>query len=144
MFYENVSSLCKQRGIKITTLSRTLGLSSSAPSYWRSGSVPKASTLQKIAEYFDVSTDYLLYGDTKEAGNSISNISNSTIAQGVSGNHISISNGASPKSESSEVSEAAAELIRIFKQLDLRGQNNVLHTAYIEEERMSKGGQSAQ
>lgn len=144
MFYENVQSLCKQRGIKITTLSRTLGLSSSAPSYWRSGSVPKASTLQKLAEYFDVSTDYLLYGDHKE-GNNASNVSNAVVAQDVSGGYISISNGAgADKNPSPELSETMAELMRIFQTLDLRGRNSVLHAAYAEEERMNKGGQFGQ
>lgn len=39
--------------------------SNSVVAQWKNGSVPRSATLQKIADYFDVSTNYLL-GETDE------------------------------------------------------------------------------
>ena len=41
-------------------MAEDIGLSNAAPTSWRKGSVPKLSTLDKISQYFGVSTDYLL------------------------------------------------------------------------------------
>lgn len=145
MLYEQVKKLCNEKDIKITALARRLNLSPSAPNNWKEGSLPKVETIMKIAEYFGVTTDYLLYGETKNAGNSASNISNAVVTQDVSSGYISISNGAgADKNPSPELSETMAELMRIFQTLDLRGRNSVLHAAYAEEERMNKGGQFGQ
>ena len=60
MFYNQLISLCNKKGIAITTLIKELGMSSGNLSKWKSGSTPKGQTLNAIARYFDVSTDYLL------------------------------------------------------------------------------------
>jgi transcriptional regulator with XRE-family HTH domain len=60
MFYEIVNGLCKARKTTITKMSEEIGLSNAAATSWKRGSIPKSSTLQKISEYFGVSTDYLL------------------------------------------------------------------------------------
>lgn len=60
MFYEIVNNLCKERKTTITRMAEDIGLSNAAPTSWRKGSVPKLSTLDKISQYFGVSTDYLL------------------------------------------------------------------------------------
>lgn len=67
MFYDIVNNLCKERKITITRMSEEIGLSNAAPTSWRKGSVPKLSTLEKIAEYFDVSVDYLRGVENKKA-----------------------------------------------------------------------------
>ena len=66
MFYEIVNNLCKERKTTITRMAEDIGLSNAAPTSWRKGSVPKLSTLEKIAEYFDVSVDYLRGKDDKK------------------------------------------------------------------------------
>lgn len=40
-------------------------MSKGSISSWRAGSIPKGETLNKIAEYFNVTTDYLLNGVQK-------------------------------------------------------------------------------
>lgn len=60
MFYTNIQTLCASRGISISALAKALGLSSGLPSFWKNGSVPKAPTLQKIADYFGVTVNDLL------------------------------------------------------------------------------------
>lgn len=67
MFYDIVNNLCKERKTTITRMAEEIGLSNAAPTSWRKGSVPKLSTLEKIAEYFDVSVDYLRGVETKKA-----------------------------------------------------------------------------
>lgn len=60
MFYDIVNNLCKARKTTITKMSEEIGLSNAAATSWKRGSIPKASTLEKISAYFGVSTDYLL------------------------------------------------------------------------------------
>ena len=66
MFYEIVNNLCKERKTTITNMAIDIGLSNAAPTSWRKGAVPKSSTLEKIAKYFGVTTDYLLGNGQKE------------------------------------------------------------------------------
>ena len=65
MFYSRLLSLCSEREIKITNVISELKLSSGNLSKWKAGGAPKGDTLCKIADYFDVSTDYLLGRDEK-------------------------------------------------------------------------------
>ena len=67
MFYEIVNNLCKERKTTITRMAEDIGLSNAAPTSWRKGAVPKLTTLEKIADYFDVSVDYLRGVETKNA-----------------------------------------------------------------------------
>lgn len=67
MFYEIVNDLCKEHKTTITRMAEEIGLSNAAPTSWRKGAVPKLTTLEKIAEYFGVSVDYLRGKETKKA-----------------------------------------------------------------------------
>ena len=60
MFYERLCQLCSEKEITLTGLVVHLGISKSNVTNWKCGKVPKSDTVQKIAAYFDVSTDYLL------------------------------------------------------------------------------------
>lgn len=67
MFYGNIEQLCAKNGISITALLYQLKISKGNISNWKKGGIPKSDTVQKIAAYFGVSTDYLLTG--KESDN---------------------------------------------------------------------------
>lgn len=60
MFKEIFDKLCAKKGIAPTVVCKTIGLSNAAYSCWDANSVPRKTTLIKIAEYFNVSVDYLL------------------------------------------------------------------------------------
>lgn len=60
MFYERLKIICAENGTNVTTLVSTLGMSGGNHTSWKSGNIPKADTLCKIADYFGVSVDYLL------------------------------------------------------------------------------------
>ncbi|OTN86586.1 hypothetical protein A5819_003436 [Enterococcus sp. 7E2_DIV0204] len=57
--FDRISELAKKQHISLKDLATTIGLSESAIYQWRTSS-PKAETLKKVADYFEVSTDYLL------------------------------------------------------------------------------------
>lgn len=60
MFYENLLKLCSANRTTPTAVAKELGLSSGAPTFWKNGSVPRASTLQKIADHFGVDVKELI------------------------------------------------------------------------------------
>lgn len=60
MFYSRVNALCAKHGVKITNVIAEIGMGSGNLSKWKAGGVPKGDTLSKLADYFNVSTDYLL------------------------------------------------------------------------------------
>lgn len=60
MFKKNFVRLCNERGEPPTVVCRKLGLSGAAFSGWTENSVPRRATLEKIADYFGVSVEYLL------------------------------------------------------------------------------------
>ena len=71
--FEKIKELCQNRGISINSLEETLGYSRNTI-YSMKNKKPNAERLQEIADYFNVSTDYLLgrtdnpaiAGDSKE------------------------------------------------------------------------------
>lgn len=131
MFYTTVKGLCEDNHIKITSLARKLHLSPSAPNNWKEGSLPKVETVMKIAEFFDVTTDYLLYGDAKNQSDvNIGDVTSSAIAQGNNNSNVSISNGA----QSSSLQEFEIELLRIFRILDMKNRMKLIQSAYDLEE----------
>lgn len=61
MFYDVFIELCHKKDVAPTRAALDMGLSKSAPIKWRTTeATPQGETLNKIASYFDVSTDYLL------------------------------------------------------------------------------------
>ena len=63
MFYENLKRLCEERGTTPTAVAKAIGISTSMTANWKKGGMPRGDTLQKLADYFGVSTDHLLRHD---------------------------------------------------------------------------------
>lgn len=61
LFSKNLQKLRKERGVTQEQLASVLGVSPQAVSKWENGSYPEGDLLPKLADYFDVSIDYL-YG----------------------------------------------------------------------------------
>lgn len=62
--YDIYVQLRDERGVKDSDVARATGISKSTFSDWKNGrSSPKKEKLQKIAEYFGVSVDYLVTGE---------------------------------------------------------------------------------
>lgn len=60
MFWENFCSCCQKHSKTPNAVCKELGLSNATATKWKNGSVPQNRTLKKIADYFNVSIDYLL------------------------------------------------------------------------------------
>lgn len=64
MFYDQFMKMCKERGITAYKFSQDSGIGQSTISMWKkNGATPSGDTLAKIAEYFNVSIDFLLTGE---------------------------------------------------------------------------------
>lgn len=59
--YETIKTLCKERGIAVTVLEKELGFGRGSIGKLRN-SQTSAERLQKIADYFNVTVDYLVNG----------------------------------------------------------------------------------
>lgn len=65
-FYDRFIHLCEQKGVKPSRAAEDCGINRSNVSMWKNnGSTPRGGALQKISEYFGVTTDYLL-GNTEQ------------------------------------------------------------------------------
>lgn len=68
MFYDLFCQLCEKKGVSVTRATVEMGLSRTIGSKWkRTGATPNGETLNKIADYFGVTTDYLLTGEKEKA-----------------------------------------------------------------------------
>lgn len=63
MFWERLQTLCNKNGTSATEIMKKLGLSTSKITAWKNGSVPNGKILSELADFFDVSVDYLLGRD---------------------------------------------------------------------------------
>ncbi|ACL77368.1 helix-turn-helix domain-containing protein [Ruminiclostridium cellulolyticum] len=60
--YDRIQKLCKENGTNIAALERACGLGNATIKKW-SNSTPSGDKLSKVADYFNVTTDYLLGRD---------------------------------------------------------------------------------
>ena len=66
MFYDVYIDLCHSKGKSPSAVAQELGINKSNVSNWKNnGYTPRGSVLNKIAEYFGVTTDFLLTGNEK-------------------------------------------------------------------------------
>lgn len=71
MFFDNFVRLCEQKGVKPSRALTEAGVPKSAYSYWRTeagagnDAKPTNQNAVKLAQYFDVTVDYLLTGEHK-------------------------------------------------------------------------------
>lgn len=63
--YERLALLCKKKGVRPNVALKSVGVSPSLATELKMGRVKSISSknAKKIADYFDVSVEYLLYGD---------------------------------------------------------------------------------
>lgn len=72
MFFDNFVRLCEQKGVKPSRALTEAGVPKSAYSYWRTeagagnDAKPTNQNAVKLAQYFNVTVDYLLTGNKKE------------------------------------------------------------------------------
>ena len=126
LFYDNVRDLCAINRTNITQLAKDLGLSTSMPTKWKNGAVPKSDTLKLIADHFGVSTDMLL--SKQQPTVTIGNVSGSTVLQGNTGKNITVTNGTG-------LSEEEKEVLRLYRELPIRKRIDWMRFGYELEEK---------
>ena len=60
VFFNRFKSLCDEKGISVYRACEAIGLNRSAVAKWKAGGRPNGTTAGKLADYFGVTTDYLL------------------------------------------------------------------------------------
>lgn len=60
MFWTKYVYICEERDLKPYAVLKELGISSGSAQSWKKGAAPNGDILSKIAEYFDVSIEYLI------------------------------------------------------------------------------------
>ncbi|WP_231834068.1 helix-turn-helix domain-containing protein [Bacillus subtilis] len=63
--FERVKKLCKDRGISLSRLEENVGFGKNSIYSWKQNN-PSSDKLKKVADYFNVSVDYLLGRTEKE------------------------------------------------------------------------------
>lgn len=118
--YEKVEMLCKQKGINISNLGDAVGIKvdKSTISHWKKGAVPRASTVKAIADYFEVTVDYLTNGSATVE----------TAFNTVNGNNNIIGNG---NTVGASLTEHQKALLELFDKMDIVKQAQLL--AYAAE-----------
>lgn len=118
MFYEIFTNLCNQKGLSPTATLQKLNVSTSKLTAWKNGSLPSASVLILISEFFGVTVDYLLKG-------------NETTSPELK-----------VKTEQ-PTGETAKELLKVFESLPMRERVKLLNIVYNFEEQYHSSGSSS-
>jgi transcriptional regulator with XRE-family HTH domain len=60
VFYERLCELCTKAGSSPNAEAKKMGIPSGSITAWKNGSIPRIKTIQKMADYFQVSAAYLM------------------------------------------------------------------------------------
>lgn len=60
MFWEIFQELCQAMSKSPSAICKELGFSNATATHWKNGTIPNGEALIKIADFFNISTDYLL------------------------------------------------------------------------------------
>jgi len=128
--YETLLNLCKERGITITNLCIEITGSPGNLSTWKRGNI-KADVICKIADYFHISTDYLLGRTDVLTGENVNNISGNS---NNGDNNISIGTK-SAEALSEPTDNVTQKFLDVFIHLDLGKQIDVMRYALEQAEK---------
>ncbi len=80
MFKQNFVNICVERGVAPTTVLKEIGISHATFTSWTESSVPRQTTLTKIADYFGITPDDLLRDPAENAPTSAEPASTSPLS----------------------------------------------------------------
>ena len=121
-FIEKLYFLINKKGITKKKFLEDIGAAKNSFAYWKkNGTIPNGATLQKIADYFNVSVDYLFSGTVNVRETIHDN-------HGILGDtHAPVTiNGASDQ----PLGDIERELLSICGKLDMKRKNALLTRAY--------------
>ena len=135
---EKILDLMTESNITASKLTREIPLTNGLITQWKQGKQkPSLEAVNKIADYFDCSVDYLLgRTDNPNRQSTTNNISGSITGNNNSNNIVSSNLGSVVvhNGQESPLSEEANKLIEIYNALDVRRRIKLLDTAFTLEE----------
>lgn len=78
MFFNRFKALCDEKNVSVYRACTDIGLNRSAVAKWKEGGKPNGTTAARLADYFSVTTDYLL-GQSEERTHSRPRVSDDDI-----------------------------------------------------------------
>lgn len=132
MFYDIYLNLCKQIRKSPSAVAQELGINKSNVTNWKNnGYTPRGNVLNQIAEYFNVSIDFLLEKEKndRDVGTAIG----SNVIYGDISGDASLS--ASYSDNIAELNDMEAELLKIFRTLPPRGKHEFMGMIYEIEDK---------
>lgn len=126
---QKIKEMRLRRGLTLLEVAEYLGVKEATVQRYESGNIKniKHETICRLADLFQCDPCYLMgWGDSSVSGS----FTNSAVAHGTNATAIA-SNGR-------ELSEQAAELLRVFESLDVRGQTELLTFAFELEKKNKK------
>lgn len=125
MFWNVLYRLCEANSTKPYVVAKEIGASNSVCTKWKNGSIPNGETLLKLANYFNVSVDFLLGRTDTSTGysNGISNVKTTVNSPQVSGNNNTVGE---------TISAEDAELLELIKKLPLKKRVKFISSLYDE------------
>lgn len=128
-FWNQFYNLCRAIDLRPTAVGNQLSISSGTINKWKNGAIPNGETLLKLADFFNVSIDYLLGRNN----DSQKNIACHSTFQG---------NGTVAIANETEVSENKDENVeefqKIIENLTPREKNRLMSMVYEFEENCKK------
>lgn len=125
----NIKLLRVEKGLSQEQLAKEVHVTQTAVSQWELGrTAPDKDVANALADFFDVSLDFLL--------DRADDRSNSYIAQNISGSNVVQGGGSVTVGEN--LSKEEAELLRIYRELDVRGRTQLLNEAFEIEDKYSR------
>jgi transcriptional regulator with XRE-family HTH domain len=122
MSYETFEVLCKQKGVKPADVSKATGVATATLTNWKKGTYkPKYEKLQKIADYFGVSVEYLSTGKDGKNETYYVNPATSQMAQELFDNPDLKMLFDAAKDSKPEDLKMAADMLRRFKETNPNG-----------------------
>lgn len=126
---EKIKEMRQRRGLTLLEVAEYLGVKEATVQRYESGNIKniKHETICKLADLFKCDPCYLMGWEDNSVSGSFTN---SAVAHGANATAI-VTNGR-------ELSAQAAELLRVFESLDVRGQTELLTFAFELEKKHKK------
>ncbi len=132
MFWNIFYKLCEEKHTKPNAVAKIIGASSATCTKWKNGTIPNGDTLLKLADYLDVSVDYLL-GRTNnpniDYSNGITSNNNSgniITASHINGNNNSNINTGNKSDNNSTLDDTTIQIATAFQNMSLTDKAKVI------------------
>ena len=123
-FWDRYYEICKRNWVTPNFVAKQLGISSGTVTFWKKGKIPYKSTIEKIANYFNVPIAYF-YSDK-----GIDYQSNVSDSNSVNNGKIVRNTNIDKEHNAESLTEFENELLTMFRKMSTKQKNALLTRAY--------------